>query len=102
MDAAGRLLRQLASSARGPRKQGAYALWLIVHVATDLAEVRPTDRAHRRRVQALERRLTSLTLPMPLRRALHGTLESLRSGTVEDIGDVSDHLPVWVVAPLIG
>ena len=36
------------------------------------------ERAHRRRVQALEKRLSSLTVPVPLRRALSGTLALLR------------------------
>lgn len=37
-----------------------------------------TERAQRRRVQALEKRLTSLTLPAPLRRALAGTMAQFR------------------------
>jgi hypothetical protein len=50
-----------------------------VRVALDLtAPDRPAERGHRRRVQALERRCSSLTLPPPLRRALQGTLTHLR------------------------
>jgi len=82
-DAAHRLLRHLADSARGPRKQGVYALWLVVRVATDVADSHSSERSHRRRVQALEQRLTSLVLPMPLRRALQNTIEELRLGTVD-------------------
>lgn len=79
------LLQFLARTARGPRREGAFAVWLVVRVAEDLTLTdRPTDRAHRRRVQALEKRLSSLTLPPPLRRALVGTLAELREGTAEN------------------
>jgi len=73
------LLRVLSRTARGPRREGAFAVWLAVRVALDGS--RPeglAERALRRRAQALERRLSSLTLPHPLRRALQGTLALLR------------------------
>lgn len=73
------LLRTLAGAARGPRRDGAFAVWLAVRIAEDLASgLTHSERAHRRRVQGLERRLTSLTLPPPLRRALVGVLAHLR------------------------
>jgi hypothetical protein len=79
------LLRVLASSARGPRREGAFAVWLTVRVAGDLI-LGPSsvERMHRRRLQALERRLSSLTLPATLRRALTDALVVLRSGTPND------------------
>jgi hypothetical protein len=58
-------------------------------VAQDILVESPAlDRAHRRRVQALERRLSSLTMPPPLRRALAaavGQLRDLRADTVPQI-----------------
>jgi hypothetical protein len=73
------LLRQLAVTARGSRRDGLFALWLTLRVGEDLVESPGmTERAQRRRVQALEKRLTSLTLPAPLRRALAGTMAQFR------------------------
>lgn len=75
------MLHVAADTARGPRREGAFALWLTLRVATDLTrEDRPSERAHRRRVLALEQRLSSLTMPPPLRRALQGVLLQLRAG----------------------
>jgi hypothetical protein len=66
-----------------------FALWLTLRVAQDLLlELPAIDRAQRRRVQALERRLSSLTMPPPLRRALAaavGQLRELRADTVPQI-----------------
>ncbi len=73
------LLDLLPRTARGPRREATFALWLTVRVALDLACGQPAlDRAHRRRVAALEVRLSSLTLPPPLRRALAAALTQLR------------------------
>jgi hypothetical protein len=78
------VLRILAATARGPKREGAFAVWLTLRVAGDLADAEASsERLHRRRVQALERRLSSLTLPPPLRRALVGTLSHLRDATPE-------------------
>jgi len=78
------LLRALAAAARGARRDGTFAVWLAVRVATDLArEGDWAERAHRRRLQALERRLTSLSLPPMLRRAMAGTLAQFREATPE-------------------
>jgi len=73
------LIDVLAKSARGPKRQGAFALWLTLRSALDLC-LEPTlpERAHRRRIAALERRISSLTLQPPLRRALAGALADLR------------------------
>jgi len=71
----------LPRTARGPRRDGVFALWLTVRVALDLGLAPPLpDRAHRRRVGALERRLVSLTLPAPLRRALSAATSQLQGG----------------------
>lgn len=56
-----------------------FALWLVLRVAEGLAEASPaSERAERRRVANLERRLASLTLPQPLRRALQSSLALLK------------------------
>ena len=71
------LLELLARTARGPRR--VFALWLVLRVAEGLAGATPaTERAERRRVTNLEKRLASLTLPPPLRRALQSTLALLK------------------------
>jgi hypothetical protein len=77
---AGRALIQLMAAApRGPKREGLFALWLTVRVIEDLAlQPPPSDRVHRRRVSALEHRLSSLALPAPLRRGLTGALHALR------------------------
>lgn len=73
------LLELLARTARGPRRDGVFALWLVVRVAEGLAGATPAaERAERRRVSSLERRLASLTLPPPLRRALAASLALLK------------------------
>jgi hypothetical protein len=68
----------LARTARGPRREGVYALWLTVRVVLDLLLDPPQpERAQRRRIAALEHRLSSLTVPPPLRRALAGAFTQL-------------------------
>ena len=70
----------LPGTARGPRRDGVYALWLTVRVALDFSLAPPLpERAARRRVAALERRLASLSLPAPLRRALGATVGEMRA-----------------------
>lgn len=86
-DSSRALLKALSTFERGPRRDGTFAVWLAVRVAADLArESAWGERAHRRRLQALEGRLTSLNLPPPLRRALAGTLAQLRAMTPECSG----------------
>ncbi|NNG15254.1 MAG: hypothetical protein HKM89_02155 [Gemmatimonadales bacterium] len=73
------LVEALARSSRGPRRQGIFALWLTLRVALDLCMDPPLpERATRRRIAALERRISSLTLPPPLRRALAGAMDELK------------------------
>ena len=89
------LLHALATSERGSRRDGAFATWLLVRVAADLAdEPEWPERAHRRRIQSLERRLTSLSLSPALRRALTSALTQLREAAP---GGVAGAL-----APLVG
>jgi hypothetical protein len=73
------LLRVLAATARGPKRDAAFALWLTARVAEDiLATADLPERAQRRRVAALEKRVTSLSLPPSFRRALSASLAQLR------------------------
>lgn len=72
------LVRLMREVPRGPRREGVFALWLTLRVAEDLLLLPPQpERAVRRRVAALEHRLSSLTLPAPIRRALAGALAEL-------------------------
>jgi hypothetical protein len=78
------LVRQLAETARGPRRESYYAVWLVLRVAEDELESPPLpERASRRRIAALERRLSSLTMSAPIRRALASALPQLREGGPE-------------------
>jgi hypothetical protein len=86
------LLAVLPHTARGPRREGIFALWLTVRVAQDLLTDPPAERAHRRRLQALEHRLSSLTIPPPLRRALGAAMSQLRDGAPETAVQVLSQL----------
>ena len=78
-DSADPLLELLAASARGPRREGLFAVWLTARVALGQGMDPPLpERAQRRRIEALERRLARLSLAPPLKRALAGTLALLR------------------------
>ncbi len=91
--AATALLGLLPGAGRGPRREGIFALWLTVRVAQDLVrDTPPSERAHRRRVQALEHRLSSLTIPPPLRRALAAAISQLREVHPETAAQVLSQL----------
>jgi hypothetical protein len=91
--AATALLTLLPQTARGPKRGGIFALWLTLRVAQDLlVDPPPAERAHRRRVQALEQRLSSLTMPPPLRRALAAAVSQLRDVRPETAAQVLSQL----------
>ena len=90
--AASALLQLLPQTGRGPRREGIFALWLTLRVAQDLVRDPPAERAHRRRLQALEHRLSSLTLPPPLRRALAAAISQLRDARPETAVQVLSQL----------
>jgi hypothetical protein len=91
--AASALLSLLAAVGRGPKRGGIFALWLTMRVAQDLLlDPPPAERAHRRRVQALERRLSSLTMPPPLRRALGAAVNQLREARADQAAQVLSQL----------
>jgi hypothetical protein len=80
------LVELLARSARGPRREGVFALWLVLRVMLDyLSEPALPERAARRRLAALESRLSSLTLPPPLKRALTALLAELKESGREAV-----------------
>jgi len=91
--AASALLALLPQVGRGPKRGGIFALWLTVRVAQDLLlDPPPPERAQRRRVQALEQRLSSLTMPPPLRRALSAAVSQLREVRPETAAQVLSQL----------
>lgn len=77
-----RLVALVADAARGPRRDGLYALWLVLRVAEALLPPNAVGlKNHRRRLQALETRLGGLALPAPLKRALVAALAQVQPGT---------------------
>ena len=87
------LLSLLTQTNRGPKRGGLFALWLTLRVTQDLLrESPPPERAHRRRVQALERRLSSLSMPPPLRRALVAAVNQLREIRADSVPQVLSQL----------
>ncbi|MDH3291811.1 MAG: hypothetical protein OEO20_09325 [Gemmatimonadota bacterium] len=76
-----RLLAELAEAARGPKRNALFALWLVVrHCDGALPPAALSERACSARLGGLEHRLSSLSLPAPLRRALPACLRELRAG----------------------
>ncbi len=90
------LLRVMSEVPRGPKREGAFALWLAVRLAEDLVltPAQP-ERAAKRRAAALEHRLSSLSLPGPLRRALGAAVTELK----EPRADQAPHVLQQLVAP---
>jgi hypothetical protein len=68
---------------RGPKREGAFALWLLVRVALDLgAGSSPAQlKSDRRRILLLGQRLAPLTVPRPLARGLTAALGHLEEAT---------------------
>ena len=74
------LLDAMQSCARGPRQNGLFALWLFVRQCADtLPPHALSDRARGGRLAALEQRLSSLSLPSPLRRALPASIREMQT-----------------------
>jgi hypothetical protein len=77
-----RLVALIADAERGPKRDGLFALWLVVRAAEALLPPWPVSpKNHRRRLQALETRLGSLALPGPLKRALAAARHHLDPAT---------------------
>jgi len=81
-----RLLEAMAESARGPKRNGLFALWLVLRQCGGrLPPGELSDRADRQRLERLERRLSSLSLPTALRRALPGSMRELRENRPDSV-----------------
>jgi hypothetical protein len=79
-----RLIELIAAAARGPKRDGLFALWLVLRAAEGLLGSAPVgSRNHRRRLQALEGRIATLALPAPLQRALAAARAHLEPATPE-------------------
>ena len=77
-----RLITLLGASARGPKRDGLFALWLVVRAAEATLPPEPvSSRNHKRRLQALGSRLATLALPAPLQRALVAARQYLEPAT---------------------
>jgi len=77
-----RLVALIAEAARGPKRDGLFALWLVVRTAEAVLPPSPVSaKNHRRRLQALETRLGGLALPAPLKRALAAARHHLETAT---------------------
>jgi len=78
------LIKDLQAAARGPKRNGLFALWLFVRACDGMLPPRSlSEKANRRRLEGLRRRLSSLSLPPPLRRAFNGSLPELEAGTAD-------------------
>ncbi len=77
-----RLVTLIAEASRGPRRDGLFAVWLVVRAAEALLPPAPVSpKNHQRRLQALEARLGSLALPAPLKRALAAARHHLQAAS---------------------
>ncbi len=77
-----RLVTLIAGAARGPKRDGLFAVWLVVRAAEAVLPPAPVSaKNHRRRLQALETRLGGLALPAPLKRALAAARQHLEPAT---------------------
>jgi hypothetical protein len=64
---------------RGPRREGLFAVWLLVRVALDVGHLdEPPSRADQQRIAQLAQRLAPLAVPRPLARGLVTALSHLR------------------------
>jgi len=71
------LVSALAAAARGPQRDGVFALWLAVRAALGTAPPSRAPARHVERIRAVGQRLRSLAAPAPLRRSLGAALADL-------------------------
>ena len=91
------LARSLSLSARGPRRNALYALWLFVRACSGCSsEGQLSQRTHRRRLTALEKRLTSVSIPPQLRRTLAEGMERLQEANPGNCHEVLQELAIPV------
>ena len=73
-----RLIRRLAESERGPGRNALFALWLTVKACEDFLPPDPVPlRTRRKHMEALSRRITSLSMPADFKRCLTGTIRAM-------------------------
>jgi hypothetical protein len=82
----------LAESARGPERDGVFALWLVVRAALAAAPPGTPPARQADRLRALASRLKSLNAPAPLRRSL--------AAAISDLGAARGVAPAVVLAQL--
>ncbi|MFQ5704169.1 MAG: hypothetical protein ACE5HT_09115 [Gemmatimonadales bacterium] len=88
------LIERFRDTVRGPRRNGLFALWLLVRTCDGVLPPDPlTPRSHRRRLDGLRRRLSSLSLNPPLRTAFNRGMDLLQDGSVESA--------VWTLRALV-
>lgn len=76
-----RLAELMARAARGPRREGVYAVWLVVRAAEDRLREPPVPaKLLARQLQALTHRVATLTPPAPIRRGVASALALLADG----------------------
>jgi hypothetical protein len=71
------LVAALAASARGPQRDGIFALWLVARAALGAAPPALSPARHGERLQAVEARVRTLSPAAPLRRAVGAALADL-------------------------
>jgi len=69
--------KALADSARGPQRDGVFALWLVVRAALAAAPPAAAPARQAERLRALAARLKSLNAPAQLRRSLAAAIVEL-------------------------
>ena len=91
-----RLVELLGHTARGPRREGVYAVWLVVRAAeTRQLEPPLPAKVRGRQLEGVKQRLATLTLPAPVRRAVATSLSLL----AEDAPDAAASALHQLTAP---
>jgi len=76
-----RLAELMAKTSRGPKREGVYALWLVVRAAEDrLREPAIPAKLLARQLESLTHRVATLTPPAPIRRGVASALALLAEG----------------------
>ncbi len=77
-ETSGELVTRLSYAERGPQRNGIFALWLIVNACSGITGPNHLqDKNHKKRISALRKRLSSLSLPPQLRKVILPTLAEL-------------------------
>ncbi len=84
----------LASSSRGPRRNGVYCLWLFLRACGELDSRDAASAKAHRKLNALKGRLRSLSLPPGFKKAIAGALQTLETPTIGSAGATLSQLVV--------